>query len=235
MTKSFTIKTESVVNYYDESYFNSHYGHVASELEIQILSQYWKYAVFGLSGLPVEGLRVLDYGSGLGQVSAAIPDAACFDQSQYARRFVQQQGRKCFEDFNDIPEHAFDVVLSSHTLEHCLSPPDELEKFRRFVNSDGKLVLIVPHEIRVGPAMKMDTDRHLYAWSFQTITNLLLTCGWKPVQQRWLYGPFLLRTLTRRLPVSRALRIAHWLGTWKRAYPALLTVCTLRPSSPSSS
>ncbi len=45
----------------------------------------------------------------------------------------------------DIPDGAYDVLLSSHTLEHVANPLGALREWRRVVGPEGHLILIVPH------------------------------------------------------------------------------------------
>jgi SAM-dependent methyltransferase len=44
-----------------------------------------------------------------------------------------------------IPDAAYDVVLSSHTLEHVANPLRALAEWKRVVGPEGPLVLVVPH------------------------------------------------------------------------------------------
>jgi SAM-dependent methyltransferase len=48
-------------------------------------------------------------------------------------------------DLLDIPEDSYDVVLSSHCLEHIANPLRALREWRRVCRPDGHLCLIVPH------------------------------------------------------------------------------------------
>ncbi len=44
-----------------------------------------------------------------------------------------------------IEDGAYDVLLSSHTLEHIANPLRALDEWKRAVGEDGHLVLVVPH------------------------------------------------------------------------------------------
>jgi len=50
-------------------------------------------------------------------------------------------------DMHELPFPAatFDIVYSSHTLEHALDPVQVLAEFRRVLVPDGQLVLVVPY------------------------------------------------------------------------------------------
>jgi SAM-dependent methyltransferase len=48
-------------------------------------------------------------------------------------------------DLRILPDASFDVVYSSHTLEHALDPARVLREFRRVLREDGHLVLVLPY------------------------------------------------------------------------------------------
>jgi len=70
-------------------------------------------------------------------------------------------------DLRDIPNHSYDVVLSSHCLEHIANPLRALKEWRRICKPGGYLCLIVPHRDRTfdwkRPVTPMDhylSDEH---------------------------------------------------------------------------
>jgi hypothetical protein len=50
-----------------------------------------------------------------------------------------------------------------------------LQEFQDYVLPGGYLVLVLPVEVELRPALKSDWNLHLQAWTFQTITNLLVS------------------------------------------------------------
>ncbi len=58
-------------------------------------------------------------------------------------------GRQYIAEATALPAIAggsYDVVLSSHTIEHTANPLKALQEWRRVLKDDGLLVLIVPHK-----------------------------------------------------------------------------------------
>jgi SAM-dependent methyltransferase len=218
------------VSHYDEAYYGGHYGPVLnSEKNCRLLSLYWRDVLFVRNGLSTHG-KVLDYGCGLGQVSATLPDTVCFDVSSFALSELRKRGRIVIESRDEIPHRAFDYLLSSHSLEHSPTPYQDLQEFRLYVRQEGRLVLVLPIETNMRPALQADWNQHLQVWTFQTITNLLLATGWVPLCQSIVYGPFLLRTLGRWLPEEWAVQGAFRFGLLRRGCPSMLTIARLSES-----
>jgi SAM-dependent methyltransferase len=212
------------VGAYNKNYYLTHYSRVFENKKYyELLSIYWKEAIFHRNNLNTE-LSILDYGCGLGQVSASLSKVTFFDYSEYAVNYLLQQGKNALNRIEDIPQHHFDFLLSSHSLEHSPTPAAELKNFHRYLKPEGKLILILPVEIDLKPRLEPDSNQHFQCWTFQTITNLLFHCGWRPVHQTKLYGPFLLNTLGAITSQNQSVKIAYWLSFLKKNYPSLLTI-----------
>jgi SAM-dependent methyltransferase len=213
--------------FYDEQYYRGQYGAVIDdEINYRLLSLYWRDVLFARNSLD-PGRKVLDFGSGVGQVSAALANSVCFDFNVFALSELRKRGRNVVENRQDIPHGVFDYVLSSHSLEHSPTPYQDLEEFRQYLRPSGRLVLVLPIEVLVRSALTPDWNQHLHAWTFQTITNLLLATGWTPLSQSVIFGPYLLRTMGRRLPPKLTVFLAHRFGRIRRAGAAMLTIAKL--------
>jgi SAM-dependent methyltransferase len=70
--------------HYAETYHSEHYGYILNDdLNYRLLSLFWRYVLFERQGLDPTR-KVLDFGCGLGQISAALPDCFCYDFSPFA-------------------------------------------------------------------------------------------------------------------------------------------------------
>jgi SAM-dependent methyltransferase len=219
--------------HYDEQYFLSHYGRLINDRAYyELLARYWAKAVFdGVKELDnIRQMRVLDYGSGTGVVTGTLSNSSCFDVSPFALRFLQCKGREAFGRTSDIPQAAFDVLVCSHSLEHYTNPLEILLGFKEYVRPNGFLVLILPIERNFKPTISPDDNQHLYSWTFQSITNLLLLGGWRPCHASTIYGPFLLGSLGRTcLSPGLAVSFAHSLGRLKRSFASMRIVSRVNP------
>lgn len=218
-------------DHYDEAYFLGHYGRLLGEPKYyDLLAEYWAKAVFGgVKELKdTHRMRVLDYGCGTGVVTGAFSKACCFDISPYALKFLKGKRREIYGQTSEIPQAAFDVLVCSHSLEHYSNPLETLSSFKKYLKPNGYLVLILPIERNFTPTIAPDDNQHLYGWTFQSITNLLLLCGWRPCHASAIYGPFLLGLLGRKLlPPRIAVAVAHSLGKFKRGFASMRIVANL--------
>lgn len=51
-------------------------------------------------------------------------------------------------DLGDIPDCSYDIVYSSHTLEHAYNPKAVIREFRRILRSPGSLFVVLPYPDR---------------------------------------------------------------------------------------
>jgi SAM-dependent methyltransferase len=210
--------------FYEEHYYQSHYGRLLSDpAYYELKAEFWRYCLWTAHGLTPPS-PMLDYGCGLGQISAAVDNCHYFDISPFARQFLQKRMAKVLSDPSDVVGNHYAGILSSHSMEHSVRPYDDLCQFARYVRPDGLLYLVLPVEINLRPSFHHDSDRHFYTWTFQNLTNLLLESGWKPERQMYLYDSFGLSWLARYLPRFQAVRWAFRLGRLRRIYPSLYVI-----------
>src|SRR6266498_324831 len=143
--------------YYDAQYYKDHFGYVSEGKDYLALAEYWKYSIFTKNSLNPDA-RILDYGCGLGQVSAALPNTMCYDPSAYARTYLKARKRVVVDSPEQIPACQFDFLISSHSLEHSSTPAEDLRRFRRFMKPSGRLILILPIEEDWEPRLEPDSN-----------------------------------------------------------------------------
>ena len=136
-------------------------------------------------GIDVGGYRILDVGFGSGDLLESFPTSCEIvgaDVSKSAVTAARQNPK--FRSFKnarfelidenkpaDLPEGPFDLVFSSHTLEHVLDDQATLKAMGDRLNPDGILVIFVPIE---------EPDYipfHVRNYSMQSIVNLIRKVG----------------------------------------------------------
>jgi cyclopropane fatty-acyl-phospholipid synthase-like methyltransferase len=95
-----------------------------------------------------KGARILDYGASWGyctfQLRRAGYEVEAHEISQPRAAFGQQLGIKIFTDLTDIPG-AFDVVYSSHVLEHVPNPRDTIRQQLGLLKPGGYVIAHTPN------------------------------------------------------------------------------------------
>lgn len=132
--------------------------------------------------------RILDYGCGLGQNIYMLPNAKGFDISDYGISVCRNKGIDATTKIDEIENESFDYVFSSHVLEHHPNPKQMIEEMSAKLKPGHDLILVIPYEKHGKASFEMDLNQHLFNWNFQNINNLLITCGFKIKENRYIYG-----------------------------------------------
>jgi 2-polyprenyl-3-methyl-5-hydroxy-6-metoxy-1,4-benzoquinol methylase len=207
-----------------------------------------------LGPLPTRA-RVIEVGAGRGRLIAALraqgDDAVGIEPALASSREAMSRGlpveRRALEDA-DFPAGEADAVVLWHVLEHLEDPHAALERVRRWVKADGRLVVAAPNlgglQARIGGDrwFHQDVPRHRTHFTVQGLKLLLQRSGFAPtrtwhliIEQNWL-GMWL--TLLNRLTVDRdvpfrfAKRDLRYATRPKAAWDALISVVAGIPLIP---
>ena len=132
--------------------------------------------------------KILDFGCGLGQNIYKLPNAVGYDMSKFGIEFCKKKGINATNDLDSIPNQAFDIVISTHVLEHHPNPKEMLGNIYSKLKNGASLILVIPHEVHGKAQYKLDLNQHLFSWNFQTINNLLLTSGFIVKKNKYIRG-----------------------------------------------
>ncbi len=171
--------------YYDSGYHSTHHQELISDDEY-----FWARAEVSARFYfsPTErGKRIFEYGCGIGQGIAALPNAWGWDISAEARHVCQKRNLRMFENLEAVPRGEWDIVVCRHVLEHLERPIDALKCIRELLAPDGEVYLIVPKEDHYSPPIRPDVNQHLFCWNFQAINNLLFRSGLVPYRNEYRY------------------------------------------------
>lgn len=123
---------------------------------------------------------VLDFGCGTGHLLAMLPAArrVGIEVNPPAASAAKELGIDIRSALTDVESDTIDVAISSHALEHTLSPYEILCELRRVLRRSGRLVLLLPlDDWRIAKTSVQDPDHHLFSWTPLTLTNLVLESG----------------------------------------------------------
>jgi len=176
-----------IKSYYDKDYHSRRHGNLIGDEEY-----FWARAAASqklyFSHLDTTTTRILDFGGGIGQTVAGLPNASVFDASAEAREICRSRGLGVYERVEDIPDASFDIVVCRHVLEHVPHPAETLRHIRRVLKGDGTLILILPKEPHGHYGLRPDmVNYHLHCWNFRSINNLLDFTGFRSVEHRQHY------------------------------------------------
>lgn len=133
---------------------------------------------------------VFEYGAGAGWnlMNLKCKSKAAYDLSSLNKKLFTESSIEFFEQESQIPNEKFDVTICHHVLEHVPYPGVTLSVLRNSLNANGRLIIVVPLEEQRSPEYNSkDREGHLYAWTPQTLGNLVDRAGFqiKEIQVRW--------------------------------------------------
>ncbi|HNV85619.1 MAG TPA: class I SAM-dependent methyltransferase [Candidatus Omnitrophota bacterium] len=151
---------------------------------------------------------VLDFGCGGGHLLSQIRcrKKIGIEVNPAARAEAEQYGYEIHDGLDAVVPASVDAVIMNHSLEHLADPLETLRKVRRVLGDGGKLICCVPMEDwrTQKRYRKNDVNCHLYAWTPQSLGNLLKEAGFgigeiKIYTHAWPPGVFF---LNRVLPLA---------------------------------
>ena len=191
----------NVTAHYNRDYIDQKFAELLQDDALyQLRSQCAARTYFG--DLTESSARVLEYGCGIGQSIASLPQAVGFDVNFEALQECRRHGVAVTDRPEDIPRNYFDRVLCRHVLEHVENPLATLRELLAYLAPGGQLVLVLPKEPHGRVSLKPDINRHLFSWNFRCINNLVHAAGGKPITNEYhpMFGPrsdYFLRPLYR--------------------------------------
>ncbi len=130
--------------------------------------------------------KILEFGCGMGQNIIFFPNAVGYDVSEFALDFCKKKDLRVVDSLDKIEDNSIEVIFMIHVLEHLENPFEVLKGLKKKLNSDGKLIIVIPVQKMDKPSLKPDSNQHLYCWTFTTINNLLFRAGFKPIKNDYL-------------------------------------------------
>lgn len=182
MNKETIDNSEHTINGYEVEYHKNKHKHLYTDpVYYEARAELAKLRYFnGFKDL--ETKKILEFGCGLGHNLFWLPEQRRigYDISSFAVDFFKSKGGKATTNITRIPDNAFDIVLSAHVLEHVENPLETLRVMHSKLRKGGRLILITPLD-KDKKINDDDVNQHLWTWTPQLMTNLLIKAGFTPV------------------------------------------------------
>ncbi len=168
---------------------------------------------------PFQG-RMLDVGCGPGQILGRLSeirpdldlvgvdgDDECLRRAKLrcpTATVIQDDLEKPASD--DLAAGGFNVIVSSHSLEHIADPVGALQRWRDLLADRGRLVVAVPNSLqplllaRALARRPKANDGHYYIWDRPTFENFCRLAGFKVLVSTKDYVPLTTVAIRRRIP-----------------------------------
>ena len=202
---------------YNNEYHNHMFGNWRENLFYKMKGEVAKRNIFDFDFNP--GSKVLDFGCGIGQITAWIKNKYGYELNQEIYPELKKRGFKMFNSISSIPENYFDEIVISMVLEHLENPIETIKVLSTKLKQGGKIRINLPT-----PSFRVETDYeklnsshngHYFSWGFSEINYLLNRCGFK----------VLLNKVIHRKGIDRFFCIYRIFGF--DLYDNLITLCGL--------
>ncbi|MBK5928158.1 hypothetical protein CCR87_12595 [Rhodobaculum claviforme] len=198
------------------------------------------------STLPSEPQRIIDFGCGDGRLLQMLtemghecvgvePDAAAIAAAR--KRDIKVYPGTAEVPPEEIRGRKFDVVVMSHSLEHCLDPDSALENARDILAVGGMLIVEVPNNAALGLTVFgqnwhwLDAPRHLNFFDEVSLRSKVECIGFEvvDVSYRGYCRQFAAGWISTQDRISDVLSAGRGNETWRHLM-LLLRTLKARPS-----
>ena len=136
----------------------------------------------------IKNKDVLDFGCGSGGFLNEIKDSAKsiagVELEKDKRDFLISEGMTCYENIDAVPDVKYDIITLFHVLEHLPDPIAILNKLKRHLSKDGKIIIEVPNADDALLSLYKSEEFanftywvcHLYLYTNKTIVDLINKC-----------------------------------------------------------
>lgn len=199
------ITPEALNNYYSADYWSIR---ATTDLEgIVFAKSNTDRAKHHLKFLNDNGLKkvetMLDFGAGMCGASAVFkPQGFCrditiFDKASQAREIANMLGIQHIKNMEDKGNKKFDLIYSSHSLEHVQDIGETLTQFSIMVKKEGHVFIEVPNVANKTVLEMCHHAPHTYNFSQKSLCKAMLSYGFETIACET-YGPLVSDRIKRK-------------------------------------
>ena len=176
----------------------------------------------------LDGLRILDFGAGRGDMLAALKErgAEAHAVEPFGCEFLRDRGFAAYRDLDEVPEGTlFDGAVSFDVVEHLRTPWVDIAALRRLLKPGAWLLVCTPNggglraRLKGGRWEEARKPGHLVLFTSRSLRSVFARCGFVRCRRlRW-FVPYrqrkagrLVNYLLQGLYLDGALRYLAWNG-----------------------
>ena len=172
---------EKIESHYGEEYFNDFqikHGKFGAKANHFLFKDYIK-----------DEHSILDFGCGGGFYLNSLKNKnkTGVEINDIARKFCNKSGVNCVKSLDKVPDSSFDIIISSHCLEHVKSPFEIIKQLYNKLKPNGKIVIVVPTDNYKVKWFPDDINYHMYSFSPMNLGNLLDANSFKKIKTQYIY------------------------------------------------
>lgn len=130
--------------------------------------------------------KCLDFGASYGFIAECLQsqgyDIETFEKSPQALASMRRRGFRVYEELNELPEAAFDIVTTWHVLEHLPEPGVALQRLVHTLKPGGSLFAAVPNANGLFARLSFEhwiwtMPWHLHYFTTESLARLFASYG----------------------------------------------------------
>ena len=142
------------------------------------------YLLYLTSLIDVKNVKTIyDFGGGDGDLGYALKEIShiklyCTENDSYCEKILEDRGYNNIKDFSKV-DKKFDLIITTHSLEHLSSVNSVFEKFKKLLNPNGYIFFEVPNCPEEYWAGRPYDGPHLLFYTKKSFEKLLKIHGFK--------------------------------------------------------
>lgn len=166
------------------------------ETSRSLLAAAWIKSLLVASQIRLQGLSVLEIGSGTGTLAGVLENkfgssVVCVEPNKTAREACHSRGIQCKASLEEVTD-TFDLVIFFTSLEHIENPREYIRNTKNLIKNDGHILIVVPES--KDRSYDYFYGDHLYHFSARSLEYMMGLESFRQIitesGSRWARGVF---------------------------------------------